>query len=111
MQVTRCYKKRLCYPDRKIWLFYLLPGALLALTGLIIYAFFETKDNYSYVHSAWHATIALSILFLLPKKKPFLKSTPEPTASCSYVRVGDVSCPDISNPLGTPYSQLLAPSP
>ncbi|GFY80087.1 transmembrane protein 8B [Trichonephila inaurata madagascariensis] len=67
--ITRCYRKHLCYPSRRIWLFCLLPGAILALCGLTIYAFFETKDNYSFVHSIWHATIALSVLFLLPKGK------------------------------------------
>ncbi|XP_054708234.1 post-GPI attachment to proteins factor 6-like [Uloborus diversus] len=107
--VTRCYKKRLCYPARRIWLSCLLPGAVLATSGLVIYAFFETKDNYPFVHSAWHATIALSILFLLPKGKSDCKNTPEPTSTCSYIRVGDI--PDLSHPVGTPYAQLLAPTP
>ncbi|XP_055926522.1 transmembrane protein 8B-like isoform X1 [Argiope bruennichi] len=109
--VTRCYKKHLCYPSRRTWLVGLLPGTLLASAGLIIYAFFETKDNYSFVHSAWHATIALSVLFLLPKGKSSYKSSPEPTSSCSYIRVGDIGCHDASQPIGTPYAHLLAPTP
>ncbi|XP_035217059.1 transmembrane protein 8B-like, partial [Stegodyphus dumicola] len=105
---NQCRKKHVCYPTHRVWLFFLLPGALLALSGLIIYAFFETKDNYPFVHSAWHVTIALSVLFLLPRRELNSKSTPEATSSCSYIRVGDVVCQDISQPS---YAQLLAPTP
>ncbi|KAG8178508.1 hypothetical protein JTE90_005403 [Oedothorax gibbosus] len=109
--ITRCYKKHSCYPSRRVWLFCLLPGTLLAVIGLVIYAFFETKDNYAYVHSAWHATIALSVLFLLREKKRVCKSTPEQTSSCSYIQVGNITCHDPSQPVVNPYSQLLAPTP
>ncbi|XP_018027071.1 uncharacterized protein LOC108682421 isoform X2 [Hyalella azteca] len=59
-----------CYPPTRYWLCCLLPGTLLAATGLICYAFLETHDNYQYVHSAWHVTMALSILCLLPPRRP-----------------------------------------
>uniref|UniRef100_A0A6A7G2I8 Transmembrane protein 8B n=1 Tax=Hirondellea gigas TaxID=1518452 RepID=A0A6A7G2I8_9CRUS len=58
-----------CYPPRRYWLGCLLPGTLLATTGFVCYAFLETHDNYQYVHSAWHVTMALSILCLLPPRR------------------------------------------
>ncbi|KAF2346572.1 Protein of unknown function DUF3522 [Trinorchestia longiramus] len=62
-------KQRTCYPPRRYWLCCLLPGTLLAATGLICYAFLETIDNYQYVHSAWHVIMALSILCILPPRR------------------------------------------
>jgi hypothetical protein len=45
-----------------------IPGFLLALSGLILFAFCETDENYWYIHSLWHIFIASSILFFLPHK-------------------------------------------
>ncbi|XP_042217119.1 post-GPI attachment to proteins factor 6-like isoform X2 [Homarus americanus] len=67
--VWHCKHQRGCYPSRHYWLTCLLPGVLLAASGLICYAFFETHDNYYYVHSVWHATMALAILCLLPPRR------------------------------------------
>ncbi|KAG8187007.1 hypothetical protein JTE90_005776 [Oedothorax gibbosus] len=76
--VIQCHKKRiLFYPSAKIWLKSLIPGTALALTGLALFAFFETKDNYPFVHSAWHVLISLSIVFLLPKRKSTSERTEE----------------------------------
>ncbi|XP_068218085.1 transmembrane protein 8B-like isoform X2 [Palaemon carinicauda] len=47
-------------------------GIMLALSGLIMFALVQTKDNYKYVHSAWHVAIALSLVFLLPSGDPRL---------------------------------------
>ncbi|CAF1572483.1 unnamed protein product [Adineta ricciae] len=44
-------------------------GLAFAITGLILFAFFETNDNYWYTHSLWHMLMAISILFFLPQKK------------------------------------------
>ncbi|KAG1668397.1 Post-GPI attachment to proteins factor 6 [Nymphon striatum] len=65
----RCKQQKICYPEKKRWFFGILPGIILAGTGLILFAFFETKANYAYIHSTWHAATALSILVLLPYKK------------------------------------------
>ncbi|CAL4067786.1 unnamed protein product [Meganyctiphanes norvegica] len=91
--VWHCKKQHQCYPSKRYWLVCLIPGTILAVTGLICYAFLETLDNYHYIHSAWHATMALSILCILPparKKDEF------------------VGC-DESQPLPGSEAQLLSP--
>jgi len=50
-----------------------MPGFLLALSGLILFAFCETDENYWYIHSLWHILIASSILFFLPHKNFYKK--------------------------------------
>lgn len=70
-QIHHCRQQKVCYPEKKRWLLGILPGVILAGSGLILFAFFETKQNYAYVHSAWHVATALSILVLLPFKKNY----------------------------------------
>lgn len=65
----RCKAQRSCYPSKKYWKFYFPPGVLLVIVGLVCYSFLETRQNYKYVHSAWHIIMALAIIFLLPSKK------------------------------------------
>lgn len=43
-----------------------MPGFALTTGGLVVYAFFETQDNYSITHGCWHAIMALALLFLIP---------------------------------------------
>nr|XP_033771025.1 post-GPI attachment to proteins factor 6 [Geotrypetes seraphini] len=75
--IYRGVKRRHCYPPSwKRWVFFLLPGILLALIALAVYAFLETNQNYFYTHSLWHILVAGSVAFLLPPrekhKKPWL---------------------------------------
>ncbi|XP_038049593.1 transmembrane protein 8B-like [Patiria miniata] len=66
----RWYKRRRCYPTTKWrWLLFILPGAAVIITGLCLFAFLETSDNYQYVHSAWHVAMAIGVLFLLPPRE------------------------------------------
>jgi hypothetical protein len=67
--VWRCKAQRSCYPSKKYWKLYFPPGVLLVTVGLVCYSFLQTKQNYKYVHSAWHIIMALAIIFLLPSKK------------------------------------------
>lgn len=71
--VWHCQQQKACFPEKKIWIMCLLPGVLLAAAGLACYAFFETEENYKYVHSAWHMAMALCILFLLPPTRKHQK--------------------------------------
>ncbi|XP_065350573.1 post-GPI attachment to proteins factor 6 [Cloeon dipterum] len=64
-----CRREGGCYPSKKYWIWCLPPGLLLAAVGLVVYAFLQTERNYKFVHSAWHAVMALSIMFLLPFKR------------------------------------------
>jgi len=67
--VWRCKSQKSCYPSKKYWKFYFPPGVLLVTVGLVCYSFLQTKQNYKYVHSAWHIIMALAIVFLLPSKQ------------------------------------------
>jgi hypothetical protein len=67
--IWQCKARRSCYPSKKYWKFYFPPGVLLVVVGLVCYSFLETRQNYKYVHSAWHVIMALAIIFLLPSKK------------------------------------------
>lgn len=66
LQIHQCRRGRRLYPPRRYYLAHLLPGLLLAITGLVLFAFLETQSNYKYVHSCWHVAMSLSIVFLLP---------------------------------------------
>ncbi|XP_043223792.1 post-GPI attachment to proteins factor 6-like isoform X2 [Amphibalanus amphitrite] len=68
--VYHCRRQRALYPSLRYLLLGLLPGATVAGVGLVCYALLETEENYKYTHSAWHCCIAVSILFLLPPRRP-----------------------------------------
>ncbi|XP_063843787.1 uncharacterized protein LOC135090714 isoform X1 [Scylla paramamosain] len=60
-----------CWPSLQAdQLLYRGIGVALALTGLMLFGLLQTKENYKYVHSAWHVFIALSLVFLLPSHTP-----------------------------------------
>ncbi|GAB6026616.1 hypothetical protein CHUAL_013023 [Chamberlinius hualienensis] len=96
-----CYHKRSCYPSRLLCLVSFLPGTILALMGLCLFAFVETESNYQYVHSVWHVIIALSVVFLLPrvhpdsdsddKSTPLSNFQPQTQHQQNYVRTCDDS--------------------
>ncbi|XP_072043673.1 post-GPI attachment to proteins factor 6-like isoform X2 [Amphiura filiformis] len=64
----RWNKRRRCYPTKRRWLLYIVPGIVITSAGLLIFAFFETESNYQYVHSVWHACMAFGVLLLLPPR-------------------------------------------
>lgn len=67
--VKICISKRKLHPERKQLLKFYLPGFILAVTGLLIYSFLQTKSNYWILHSIWHMCMASSIVFFLPKEE------------------------------------------
>lgn len=67
----KCRKSKKCYPSKSYLAFYLPPGAILVMIGLVCYAFLQTKQNYHIVHSIWHMVMALCLLCLLPNRKTF----------------------------------------
>ncbi|XP_022087178.1 transmembrane protein 8A-like isoform X2 [Acanthaster planci] len=91
----RWYKRRRCYPTTKWrWLLFILPGTAIIITGLCLYAFLETSDNYQYVHSAWHVAMAIGVLFLLPPRERVKEESTESIVpaedSAAYIREIDM---------------------
>ncbi|XP_068278003.1 transmembrane protein 8B-like [Nyctibius grandis] len=85
--MARTIRHRHCYPPTwKRWAFYLCPGALIAATAVLLYAFVEMEENYFYIHSIWQLLIASSIGFLLPPRaKPSGRLRPLPRRKgCRY---------------------------
>uniref|UniRef100_A0A3P8ZXH6 EGF-like domain-containing protein n=1 Tax=Esox lucius TaxID=8010 RepID=A0A3P8ZXH6_ESOLU len=84
---VRTVRRRRCYPPTwKRWAFFLLPGTVIAVSAVALYAFVETEDNYFYIHSIWHMLIAGSVGFLLPPRaKPRVGVTPlKRRRGCGY---------------------------
>uniref|UniRef100_A0A8D0H5X9 Transmembrane protein 8B n=1 Tax=Sphenodon punctatus TaxID=8508 RepID=A0A8D0H5X9_SPHPU len=83
---ARSIRRRHCYPPTwQRWLFYLLPGALIAAAAVLLYAFVETEENYFYIHSIWHMLIAGSVGFLLPPRTKPATAGPLPRRKgCGY---------------------------
>lgn len=70
----RCGHRRHCYPTSwQRWVFYLLPGILMAAVAIAIYTSMMTSDNYYYTHSIWHMLLAGSAAFLLPPRDEHTK--------------------------------------
>ncbi len=68
-QGLQCRQRHGCYPSKRRWLMFLVPGVLLAGLGLIIFAFLERESNYQFTHSSWHVCMALAILFIMPPRR------------------------------------------
>ena len=53
--VKICLSKRRLHPSMRTLTRFYLPGFVLAITGLLIYSYFQTKSNYWVLHSLWSA--------------------------------------------------------
>ncbi len=74
-------QKRLLLPGRRGCLFY-LPAMLCVLTACLLATVLGTTKNYAFVHSGWHALIALSLAFLVARcKKPISKKAEQASSS------------------------------
>lgn len=65
--ITHCSSDRICYPGLKYACCFFLPGIATIVGGLFMFVFLEKETNYQFVHSAWHVSMAVAIIFLLPR--------------------------------------------
>ncbi|RZC38811.1 transmembrane protein 8A, partial [Asbolus verrucosus] len=60
----------------KRYLYICVPlGVIVVTLGLVIFIFLETADNYKYLHSMWHAIMAIAVIILLPRPNTFQPET------------------------------------
>lgn len=67
-QIRHSYRRKACYPGKSYFFKAIVPCLLFSVIGVVCFAFLETEDNYFYVHSIWHISIALAIVFVIPPK-------------------------------------------
>ncbi|XP_063962954.1 post-GPI attachment to proteins factor 6-like [Lytechinus pictus] len=92
---VRMYKRRKLYPSWRRWLFFIIPGTLLAILGLTINATLETESNYYIVHSTWHICMGLgSLLLLPPREKPSSKPRESESERLIMVLDNNTTTPD-----------------
>ncbi|KRT82256.1 hypothetical protein AMK59_3345, partial [Oryctes borbonicus] len=67
------YKKTgRCFPNKTYLKIYLPIALVISAAGLLMYALFQTRSNYKYLHSLWHISMGLGIIIILPNMKIFL---------------------------------------
>lgn len=60
-------QRRAIFPSKKRYLYFILPGMLLACLGIgINYGLMHRADSYQYSHSFWHFSVMLAPCFLMP---------------------------------------------
>ncbi|XP_048255947.1 transmembrane protein 8B-like isoform X2 [Haliotis rufescens] len=65
----KCRSRGRCYPTWKRYVFFLLPGVVIAGSGAAVFSFAETVENYRYVHSTWHICLFTCVIFFLPQRR------------------------------------------
>lgn len=61
-------RRRSLFPSWRRYLFCLLPGSLLALTGIVVNFSVTDMSQYQYSHSFWHFALMLAPCFLIPPR-------------------------------------------
>lgn len=70
LQISHCSSDHSCYPGLKYTCCFFFPGLAVLAGGLFCFMILEEESNYQFVHSAWHISMAVAILFLLPQSPP-----------------------------------------
>ncbi|XP_020911963.1 transmembrane protein 8B [Exaiptasia diaphana] len=55
--------------SKKRWALFILPASILVTLCFLIFALFETTDQYKYVHSVGHVFLGIGIALLLPNHR------------------------------------------
>ena len=93
-QIRVMWTRKRLFPSKRRYLFFLLPGIVLALTGIgVNFGFTQHKSTYQYTHSFWHFSLMIAPCFLMPpRRKPnsgeFLVTHPHLTNPMIHLSVG-----------------------
>lgn len=68
-------RRRQLFPTRRRYLLCLLPGVLLALSGILVKYFVRPLASYQYGHSYWHLAVMIAPCFLMPPPRRREKAT------------------------------------
>lgn len=71
----RYFRTRRKFPSRKYLTMFLPVGLVIVALALLMFATLQTKNNYKYVHSAWHILMAIGVIILLPDETTFVLSS------------------------------------
>ncbi|KAK7504007.1 hypothetical protein BaRGS_00004739, partial [Batillaria attramentaria] len=62
---------RALFPSKRRYLFFLLPGAILAVSGIAVKFLVTSNASYQYGHSYWHFSVMLAPCFLMPPRRGY----------------------------------------
>ncbi|PVD22891.1 hypothetical protein C0Q70_16150 [Pomacea canaliculata] len=83
-------RRRSLFPSWRRYLFCLLPGSLLALTGIVVNFSVTDMSQYQYSHSFWHFALMLAPCFLIPPRPKDIYGEDQATSIQSILSYNEI---------------------